>query len=82
MSWIIGIVLKNWLPLLMGLAAAFFGGKVYLKGRKHAKAKSDKELNRALQGFRDDAKTARDAGLRAVDSELRTDDGFRRDERD
>jgi hypothetical protein len=76
MSWIIGLVLENW--LLATLAAAFFGGKIYLKGRKHARSKSDRELQDALDDTKEVAARARAAGDSAGDSDLRADDGHKR----
>jgi hypothetical protein len=78
MTWIVGLVLKNWLPLLGGLVAAFFGGKIYLKGRKHARIKADKELQDALDDTKEVAARARAAGDRISDSDLRSDDGHKR----
>ena len=76
---LIETVVGNWLPLVIAAVAAFITGKAYLKGRKHAKGKADKELDDALARVRDDAKAAIAAGNRIDTRELYDDDGFRRD---
>lgn len=79
MSALFDLVLGNWLPIIVAAAAAFFGGKVYLKGRQHARAKSDKELQDAIEDIHKDTQAARDAGDRPDAGGLHDDDGFRRD---
>lgn len=64
---------------IIGVVIAFFTGKVYLSGRKHAKAKADKQLKDAIDDHSQDVQAAADAGSRPDRGELRDDDGFRRD---
>ena len=75
---VIDFVLGN-LPALLGGFGALFGiGWVYRKGRIASRAKSDKELQDALDDVGTDAARARAAGDRAGDSDLRSDDGNKR----
>jgi hypothetical protein len=72
-------IVANLIPIILAALAAFFGGKVYLKGRKDANEKSDRELQRAyarLSGVTRDADRAGDS-IDATD--LRSDDGHKRD---
>jgi len=66
------------LPAIVAAVIAFFTGKVYLKGRKDARDKSDKELQDALDDVKEVAKRARKAGDRAASRKLRADDGHKR----
>jgi len=65
-------------PAILAAIVAFFTGKVYLKGRRDSRAKSDKELLNALDDVREDAKDAVNAGERAARGDLRADDGYKR----
>lgn len=78
MTWVIGLVLDN-LPMLLGSLGALFGlGFIYRKGRIHARAKSDKELQDALDNTKKLAKRAGSAGDRVSADDLRSDDGNKR----
>ena len=64
---------------IVAAVIAFFTGKVYLSGRRHAKAKADKQLRKAVNEHSKDVQAAADAGARLDSGELRSDDGQRRD---
>ncbi len=76
----LGLILDNLIPIAMAAVAAVFGGFFYRKGRKHAKAKSDRELFKALSDVKESARDARSAGDSAGSDKLRDDDGLRRDD--
>ena len=69
------------LATIAAVVVAFLGWGVHqnLKGRRAAKAKSDKQLRDAVDEHSDDVQAAADAGARPDTGELHDDDGFRRD---
>jgi hypothetical protein len=74
----ISFIIANLFPIVLAALAAFFGGKIYLKGRADARVKADKELQDAYEKVSGVVEWSRDAGNRVSDSELRTDDGYKR----
>ncbi len=78
MSWIINLALGNLPAILASLGALFGLGWVYRKGRIHARNKSDKELQDALDDTKILAARAKSAGGRVDNDDLRADDGHKR----
>ena len=69
----------NWLWILIGGAIAWFTGKAYLKGRKHAADKKDRQLKDAVDDLVKDAEDAGRSGDNSDPDSLHDDDGFKRD---
>lgn len=79
MSFLIDLVIGNWLPIIIGAVVAFITGKAYFKGRKHARAKADKELRDATDDMVEDLQDAARDSDDIDPDKLHDDDGFRRD---
>jgi len=75
----ITFLLANIVPILMVAGGSALAAFLYGKGRKHATAKADRELDEAVEVTQRDADIAIAAGDREPD-ELRKNDGFKRDE--